>query len=78
MLGDMHANGRGIWGDDVQAYPWCSIAADTAAQGDKDAEKTNQRIAESMTHRKLARAQNRARQYWDTYVTPFRHRSAAR
>ena len=52
----------------MEAYAWCNI---TAAQGYKNAEKTEQRIAESMTHKK-----NRPRTETCAWV-PGRLRAAA-
>lgn len=56
--------------DYVQAYAWCNIAA---AQGKDEAERDKELIAERMTHRQRAWAQQLARQYWKAYVLPFRN-----
>ena len=71
MLGLKYAVGQGVPQDDVQAYAWLNIVA---ARGSAEAEENKQRIAESMTHSEVADAQKLAREYWETYVLPFRIR----
>ena len=69
-LGAMYDNGTGVPEDDVQAYAWFNIAA---AQGDEFAKENKERVTESMTNEGRARAQKLAREYWETYVLPFRN-----
>ena len=68
-LGGMYAIGDGVPKDDVQAYAWLNIAD---AQGYQRAEKVKELVAESMTRKRIARAQKLAREYWEKYVLPFR------
>ena len=70
FLGYMYAVGQGVPRDNVQAYAWFNIAV---AQGDKGAEEARETIAESMTREERVRAQELAREYWETYVLPFRN-----
>ena len=71
FLGFMYEQGWGVPEDDVRAYAWFNIAA---AQGNnKIADEGKKRMAESMTPERRARAQELARQYWETYVLPFQN-----
>ena len=69
-LGGMYAIGDGVPKDDVQAYAWLNIAD---AQGYQRAEKVKELVAESMTRKRIARAQELAREYWEKHVLPFRN-----
>ena len=69
-LGVMYANGEGVPQDDVQAYAWFDIAA---AQGDTLASEAKDVVAQRMTGEARVHAKRLARQYWETYVLPFRN-----
>ena len=68
-LGLKYATGSGVPLDFVQAYAWLNIAA---AQGKKGSEEAKRLVDESMTREERTRAQEFSREYWETYVLPFR------
>ncbi len=59
-LGVMYAGARGVPHNDVLAHMWMNLAA---AQGDEDAWKTRDLLAELMTRAQLAEAQRLAREW---------------
>lgn len=59
-LGVMYADGNGVPQDDIQAYVFFNLAA---AQGDKDAKKYREQIAERMTKEQIAEGQKLAREW---------------
>ena len=69
LLGSIYAHAMGVPKDAVKGYAWFSIVAD---QGIEGAEELQQLVAESLDPEELARAQELALQYWETYVLPFK------
>ncbi len=59
-LGVIYNHARGVPQDDVQARMWLNLAA---AQGDEDAWKARDLLAELMTRAQLADAQRLAREW---------------
>lgn len=71
VLGLMYRAGAlGVVPQDlVQAYAWFNIAA---TQGNEDAARERKGLGEAMTNEQRTRAQELSREYWETYVLPFR------
>ena len=68
-LAVMYDRGKGAPQDFKVAYAWFNIAA---AQGVHRAEKARDALAEAMTAKQLAEAQDLSRNYWKRHVVPFR------
>ena len=61
-LGVMYANGEGVPEDYVKAYAWMNLAA---AQGQKDAVKSKDRLRPKMTSAQVAEAQKLSVELWE-------------
>jgi hypothetical protein len=63
-LGVMHAEGRGVAQDYVQAHMWFKLAA---AQGHKEAAEIQDKLPEVMTRDQVADAQRLAREWTEKH-----------
>lgn len=61
----MHNKGRGVLGDEVEAYKWANIAV---ARGNKDAMKVKDILTKRMTSEQIAEAQKLNRE-WKPKIT---------
>ena len=60
VLGGQYFSGRGVLQDHVVAYMWLSLSA---AQGDRDAAETRDRVMKLMIPAQIAEAQKLAREW---------------